>query len=374
MERDCLRSPHAFNGGRRRRREARMTKATMGSAVWSPRSAWRKRAGVAGVVLSLAIALAWWAIPPRAKPAPEGASYDRRDKASWLTRHWLHEDTSDDELDALAARLAAHGIRTAYPFLGPMNERGWPGWRSRGVIRPFTHERAERFRERFRVRAPAVRIVPWTGGVYREDVVLADRARIEGFLAQVRWLTTEGGFDGIHLNVEPLHDDDPQFLAFLDELRGVLPVGRLLSIAAYPPTTPLHPYKRVHWSRGYLDRVCRSADDLAVMSYDTALRWPSIYVRLMARWTRELATLPAVRAGECELRLGVPTYEDDAPWHDPRTETVSTALAGIRSGLASLDEVPDAVRGIAIYADWTTDTAEWARIDAEWIGGRAPDG
>ncbi|MFN7955339.1 MAG: glycosyl hydrolase family 18 protein [bacterium] len=342
----------------------------------APRGAgtWRVRAAFALGAIVLAALVAWWVIPPRATPAPSGTSYDRRDNAMWLSRHWLHEPVSDDELDVLVARLASHGIATVYPFLGPMDERGWPGWRDRGVIRRFRHQQARDFRQRLRDRAPNVRVVPWTGGIYREDVVLADRARIAGFLEQARWLTTDGGFDGIHLNVEPLHDDDPEFLAFLAELREELPAGRLLSVAAYPPTTLLHPYKRVHWSRGYLDRVCRVADDLAVMTYDTALRWPTIYVRLMALWTRELATLPAVRASECELRLGVPTYEDVAPWHDPRTETVTTALVGIRSGLARLASAPTAVRGIAIYADWTTDADEWARIDGEWIAGGARGG
>jgi len=336
---------------------------------------YRFRAGLA-VVAGLA-GLAWafvsWALPPRLVPAPVGVSFDRRDNALWLGRRWLHEEPSDAEVDALAARLAAHGISTVYPFLGPMNARGWPGWRDRGVIRTFTHERARSFRERLRSRAAGVRVIPWTGGVLDEDVVFADRARIDGFLEQVRWLAGDGGFDGVHLNVEPLADDDPAFLRFLGEVKAALPHGRLLSVAAYPPTTPLHPYKRVHWSVDYIRRVCDVADDLAVMSYDTALRWPRVYERLMASWTRDLAGLPFAAPAGCEVRMGVPTYEDIAGWHDPATERVTTALTGIRAGLAALREpvAPGeaAIRGITIYADWTTDEREWREIDRQWSAG-----
>lgn len=337
----------------------------------------RSRALAALVIGACSAAAVWgfvaWAVPPRIVPAPPGTSFDRHDNAVWLGRHWIHDDPSDAELDALAARLTAHGLGTIYPFLGPMNERGWPGWRDRGVIRTFTRERARSFRDRLRARDAQVRVIPWTGGVLDADVVFADRARIEGFLEQVRWLAGDGGYDGVHLNVEPLADDDPAFLRFLGEVKSALPAGKLLSVAAYPPTTPLHPYKRVHWSVEYIRRVCDVADDLAVMSYDTALRWPRIYERLMARWTSELAALPGTAPLGCEVRMGVPTYEDVAGWHDPATERVTTALTGIRAGLWSLRSAPGreapSIRGIAIYADWTTDDREWIEIDRQWIAG-----
>ncbi|MBK7975387.1 MAG: hypothetical protein IPK07_19585 [Deltaproteobacteria bacterium] len=282
----------------------------------APARAWIGLAIVVGLA-GVAWAFVSWALPPPVVPAAAGVSFDRRDNALWLGRRWIHEEPSDAELDALAGRLAAHGISTVYPFLGPMNPRGWPGWRDRGVIRTFTHARAASFRARFRSRAAGVRVIPWTGGVLGQDVLFTDRVRIAGFLQQVSWLVGEGGFDGVHLNVEPLADDDPAFLRFLGEVKATLPHGKVLSVAAYPPTTPLHPYKRVHWSVEYIRRVCEVADDLGVMSYDTALRWPRIYERLMASWTRDLAGLPAAAPAGCEVRMGVPTYEDVAGWHDP---------------------------------------------------------
>jgi len=329
---------------------------------------------VSGAVVLVA-ALACWVLPARVPPAPDGVSYDRRDNALWLSRHWLHEPSSDDEIGELARRLAEHGITVVYPFLGPMDSHGYPGWRNNGAIQHYQPEVAASFRARFHAAAPAVKVLPWTGGIYGEDVVLGDEARISGFLTHVRWLVGDGGFDGIHLNVEPLPDDDPAFLELLRRVKAAMPRDRLLSVAAYPPTTPLHPYKRVHWSADYLDRVCGVADDLAVMTYDTALRWPRIYERLMAQWTREMAAVVSRQSSGCVVRLGVPTYEERVPWHDPSTETVTSALDGIRAGLSSKGGAPERVRGVAIYADWTTDPQDWAAFESIWVRGqRRPGG
>ncbi|MBK7975386.1 MAG: hypothetical protein IPK07_19580 [Deltaproteobacteria bacterium] len=57
----------------------------------------------------------------------------------------------------------------------------------------------------------------------------------------------------------------------------------------------------------------------------------------------------------------------------PATERVTTALTGIRAGLASprgaAAERLASIRGIAIYADWTTDDREWSEIDRQWTAG-----
>ncbi len=89
----------------------------------------------------------------------------------------------------------------------------------------------------------------------------------------------------------------------------------------------------------------------------------------MARWTVELATVARAGSAGCVVRLGVPTYEDDVAWHIPSTENAVTALTGIRSGLAALASPREAIRGVAIYADWTTDENEWAAFDSIWVRG-----
>ena len=66
----------------------------------------------------------------------KGRVFDKGDNALWMRRHWMHENPTTAEIAALADSLRAHGIKRIYPFLGPMDREGWPGWRSKaGLVR-----------------------------------------------------------------------------------------------------------------------------------------------------------------------------------------------------------------------------------------------
>lgn len=303
--------------------------------------------------------------------------FDRGDNALWMRRHWIHGPGGygagePRDLRRLARELSALGVRRIYPFVGPMDETGWPGWRDEGRIRRYEAERAQRFFAAMSEAAPEVTILPWTGGNLGQDVRLHDevlRARFAEHAARLVAL----GAHGIHVNVEPLPDGTEGYLDLLRALREAIGPSAILSVAAYPPTTPLHPFRDIHWSLEYARRVCMIADELAVMSYDTALESTGAYERLVAEWTRDLlATLPTHADGGCELRMGVPTYEDDELYHRPDVETAEHALRGILHALAS-DDAPRPLEGVAIYASWTTDAAEWATYERLWRG-RAPSG
>jgi D-methionine transport system ATP-binding protein len=58
---------------------------------------------------------------------------------------------------------------------------------------------------------------------------------------------------------------DSDFLKLLDAIRAVLPKGKLLSIAAYPPPTRWHPFPEVHWEQNYFREVAKRCDQVAVM-------------------------------------------------------------------------------------------------------------
>src|SRR5688572_17396405 len=91
------------------------------------------------------------------------------------------------------------------------------------------------------------------------------------------------------------------------------------------------------------------------MMYDTALRWPKFYQRLMADWTEEILQWSE---GEPVL-LGVPTYDDaHTEYHRPDVENLANALAGVHAGLERR-AVPANYQGVAIYCEWETDAKEW---------------
>lgn len=314
----------------------------------------------------------WWAKP---EPVPEGttpptaAAPTPADHAIWLRRRWLHEARTDAEIAELARRAQAHGITMLYPFVGPMKPGGRFGWRDGDTLREVDLGVAASFFARIHAADPALVVLPWTGGLLDRDVSLGDPAWRAAFVAQAVALTAAGA-DGVQVNIEPMPEATSGYLELLRELRAGMGPGKRVSVAAYPPITPLHPYADVHWSLGFLREVCAAADDVSVMAYDTALPTEAAYRELVTSWTGELARTFA--GGPCGWRIGVPSYEDDKPWHRPEAETLRAALDGVTAGIAAS---PDgkAPLGVAVYASWTTDATEWAAFDA-WRGAVSTDG
>jgi hypothetical protein len=293
--------------------------------------------------------------------------------ALWLRRRWLHEARSATEVAALIQHLHAHEITAIYPFIGPMRPGGRFGWRDGDVLREYDADTARKFFARAHAAASAdgselpLKILPWTGGVLGKDVHLDDAGWRAAFVVQAKALVDLGA-DGLQLNIEPMPAFTDGYLALLGELRASLGPAAIIGVAAYPPPTPLHPYPDVHWSLDFLKAVCEAADDVAVMAYDTALPTTEAYTALVREWTTEIGSeLPSAEdAGGCTWRMGVPDYDDDAPWHRPEAETLRAALDGIPQngdGLPLDARSPD---GIAVYASWTTEPVEWATLDLRW--------
>lgn len=303
---------------------------------------------------------------PEAQP-----TLDRGENGVWLRRQWIQggpevEGREAELRQALVQAARSKGITRLYPFLGPMNEQGHPGWRSDAGIQPYDAETAGTFFQAVRAADPNLLVLPWTGGVLRQDVRFGDEACLAGFTAHAAKIV-ELGAHGVQLNVEPLPSYTPGFIELLDATRAAMPEGAVLSVAAYPPTTPLHDFPDVHWTIPFLKDVCLHSDELAVMAYDTALRDRATYQGLVATWTEQLAAnLPPPDKGGCVWLVGVPAYEDDVGCHRPDIETVDVALRGVRDGLGR--KAPEHFRGVAVYASWTTDETEWAYYDELWRG------
>jgi hypothetical protein len=177
------------------------------------------------------------------------------------------------------------------------------------------------------------------------------------------------GADGVHLNIEPVSDSDPGFVELINLVRSGLPATATVSVAAVAPRNARIAVRpEYYWSFDYLRAVCRAADEVVVMGYDTWLDDPVTFRKVVAEWTAALiAELPA---GDCSWRMGIPSYDDHAPHHKLDVERIDLALLGVRDGPAAAGRA-GGFTGVAIYASWTTDAQEWAAYDALWLG-RAP--
>jgi hypothetical protein len=285
--------------------------------------------------------------------------HDRGSNAVWLAHGWLGADEwfltngKTNEYDryrapknvrALAQKLRTNHISDVYPHLCPAS--------SDGHLPPLDAKQTELFLDAF----AGFRVLPWIGGPNGSSVRAENERWSNTFIIEIQsLLARHPRLAGVHLNVEPMPSGDPDFLKLLDAIKAVLPKGKLLSIAAYPPPTRWHPYPEVHWEKSYFRQVAKRCDQVAVMMYDAGQTLPKTYQKLMADWTSEVL---AWSEGKSVL-LGVPTYDDaGVGYHNPKVENLTNALLGTHRGLTRAS-LPLNYQGAAIYCDWETSDAEW---------------
>jgi len=328
-----------------------------------------KRLGTTARILAVLAVLAaagllYLGYAPAGDAAPHPFNHDRN--AVWLEHRWLERDQPDGEMAALLATLASRGIVYVYPHLIPFNPAGRLPEHSRDQMRAFLAT-ARRV-------APEMKVLPWVGGLragWRRQrpgtVDLADLGQRQRIVAECRGLIDEG-FDGIHLDVEPVDDGNDDFLALLRALQPAVGPGRVLSLSAIRPAPfafPLAP--NFVWSPAYYARVAAAADQIVIMAYDTALPTSALYRRYVAWSTSSVTRALAQSRARARVLLGVPTYDDTGFMHRAGVETTENALLGVVAGLRGLG-AGGTFEGVALYAEWTTDAKDWAVYERVWRG------
>jgi hypothetical protein len=325
------------------------------------------RFGVAwrfGLLTTVAAAagLLYFAYAPAGDRAPHPFNHDRN--AVWLEHRWLEEPHPEGEMEDLFRRLQRRGIAYAYPHLIPFD--------AEGELSPHDREQMRTFLAVARRVAPDVHVLPWVGGLragykrHRTGTVrLSDLTQRQRIVAEVRGLMDEG-FDGIHLNIEPIDDGNVEFLALLRSLRNAVGPGRVLSLAAIRPGPVGIPFApNFVWSPDYYARVAAVSDQIVIMAYDTALPTAPLYRRYVAWSTASVAGALVASGSHARVLMGVPTYEDFGFMHRSGVETLDNALAGVVAGLRGLG-AGGTFEGVALYAEWTTDEDDWAVYERLW--------
>ncbi len=288
--------------------------------------------------------------------------------AIWIGIRWGEEVHTDDEVESLARLLHAEGIDVVYV---------WTSWlQDDGTWSETTFENMAAFVEQFKRYYSDARLDAWIGiPVELPDYRLDDediRAEIAAFSSQV--LSTFG-FDGIHLNAEPVWNGDEYFPVLLREVRQAIGEDIILSVAVPPdwntgvPGIPAGPYTTAdaHWSREYKQRVAFLSDEIAVMAYNSGLSTPEEYQIWMAYQVSQFAGALSPLGVDTQLIFGIPTYDAEPPGHDPAAESVPAAISGIKQGLDAVGAAAQLVRGVGIYAEWSTDAAEWTAYRQFWF-------
>lgn len=316
------------------------------------------------VVLGIASGV-YVAYAPYGDTAAHPFNQDRN--AVWLEHRWLEKPHSVEEMEQMFRFLDHHGIVYAYPHLIPFDSAGRLPLHNREQMRAFLAS-ARRV-------APNMKVLPWVGGLrvgYKRSragtIDLGDLGQRQRMVAECRGLMDEG-FDGIHVNVEPIANGDDDYLALLRALRAAVGTG-ILSLSATRPG-PVAPAfaPNFFWTADYYARIADSADQVVLMTYDTAIPTPGLYRRYVA-YAAATVTANLARSHRTRVLVGIPTYDETGLMHRKEVETPENALLGVVSGLRG--RTGGTFEGVALYAEWTTDPEDWAVYERVWRGHTVP--
>ncbi len=300
-----------------------------------------------------------------------GAHFSQGTNATWLGVEWVQESHGNDRIAALADDLDQRQIRYIFVFTSYL--------RPDGEFSP-TYSYAAEFVRALRAIQPELSIQAWLGLSLNQPQLLGSRygyvdlsdpttrQKIAAFSAD---LIHQAGFNGVHLDPEPVPTDDADVLALLDEVRLVIGPNSTLSMATrriWPVLSDVAlPFiGQVAWRASYYREIAKRVDQIAVMTYDSGLPLPGLY-RLWARF-QVIGISRAVDDMGSDLFFGIPTSEEKTWTHWPNAENMTSGLQGVIDGLNDLDARPSVVTGIAIYPYWETEPTEWATYESLWLG------
>jgi len=316
-------------------------------------------------VLLVPLPLAAYAVSLRLQYTGEPTARTRNQDALWLGHAWVDGRKTAADVTALAKQLSGTGIRDLYVHAGPLEHDG---------SLPLTEvsPKARWFTDAMRAAAPGVRVQAWLGDIVqpgKDPGMDLDDPAVRGRVTTSSAAVIDQGFQGIHFDFEPVHSGSAGFLAVLDQVHVLTAErGVPLSVAA----AQIDPIVRVNdlviaitgegkwWSQQYFGEVARRVEQIAVMSYDTAMPLESLYGGYVAKQT---ALALEVTPPGVDLLIGLPAYYESNPSHWGHAETVQAAVRGARLGLGTSTRQNF---GLALYVDFTATQADWAAYQTAW--------
>jgi spore germination protein YaaH len=304
-----------------------------------------------GVVLLVSIVQSTAVVP--------ATHFNNGTNAVWLGVEWVYGSHSLEEINALANDLGRRQIRYVFVYTSYLKSDGQFN---------HTYSRAGEFVQTLKTMQPDTSIQAWIG-LPLAHVDLADamtRRRIVDFCS---CLVYNEGFDGVHLDPEPVVDGNASVLVLLNELRREVGPDAAISMATRR-IWPAQSFKlpiiaKFAWQADYYRKIAERVDQVAVMTYDSGLPLPSLYRHWVSMQVVQLSQ--AIDDVPVELLIGLPTSEEWTLTHWPNAENITSGLQGVIDGLSDPNAQPSVVAGVAIYPYWEMDADEWASYESLWL-------
>lgn len=313
--------------------------------------------GVLMAVVLLSAAYMLW------DPGPSTAQcFDKGTNGMWIGHQWYSgynvrtgAPVSTYERDELIAKLRQCRVRYVYVHAGPV--------KSDGTI----DDMPGLFFDTLKRLTPEIVYLPWIGG-NAGTLQIADPSWRRAFVQTLGRLHS-AGFPGVHLDFEPITDFYPGYLELLADIRNAFEGDFFISHATRRLNTiglGGQILNRYFWSPAFYRACMRLSDQTVLMGYDTMILFSKCYVVFIRRQTAQLLALASAIPGH-RVMIGIPSYEDVPGYSDPRIENIKNGACGVRAGLEQDTSWLRAFDGVAIYAYWTTDPAEWKQYRVYWL-------
>jgi hypothetical protein len=290
-----------------------------------------------------------------------GHAFNSGHNAVWLGHKWVGELKTKSEIQDLVNTLKKHDIDTVFLHSGPLEIDG--------TVDPDTYKYALAFLENAKLFSDDIQYQAWLGQL-RSEIDLSDSDVRKNIADQSFIMTEILGFDGIHFDIEPVWDEDMDFIKVLEETDSKISSDKKISVALaeYIPSSVIWFAGGIHEFNNYnsevnFTNVAKYADQIAVMVYDTSIDRDWLY-----RWLVKEQTIQTTHLlKNTELFIGIPAYEDVKDSFNPEVENIGNALSGVIAGLNNIRSNEDSFAGVAIYSYWEISEDEWNTYDELWL-------
>ncbi len=290
-----------------------------------------------------------------------GPDFNKKNNAIWLEHKWVDTEHTVQEIQELIITLQKNDINTVFIHSGPYD--------TDGNIDPLTYSQAPAFLEIARRFGPEINYQAWLGQL-RFRLNLSSEEVRRNVAKQAMIMTQMVGFDGVHINIEPVWDEDLYFIQTLKKVKDVMPEEKVLSVSLskFIPKSTIWFFGNIYDFQNYnseinYKNVSEYVYQIVVMAYDTGITSERMY-----RWFVREQTIWLTRLLEGkEVFIGIPAYEDVKEGFDPEIENIRNGLRGVINGLSNLRSREKNFSGVAIYSYWEMTEEKWDIYRELWL-------
>lgn len=310
--------------------------------------------------LTVAIFSGWYIVLGPSSSYPKG-HFDLRQNAVWAQHAWAEEKHTPEEIRDFVETLGAHHIRYIYLHVGPLE--------SDGRISPERYAQLSEFLKVARVYSDRIIYIPWLGQI-RNKLPLDSLAVRNNIVSMSKIFVNDLGMGGIHFDIEPIVDNDSDFLFLLEDVRKAIGSDKIISVALseYFPSSVIYvAQKFMHvgdsLSKEYVQKIDSRVNQLVVMTYENSIRDGWLYRYFLKNEVIWLTNI----LKQSKLVIGLPTYDTESNTFHPRAENIEFGLRGVIDGLSSWRSNRDVFEGVSLYGYWTTDKQEWDTMNTLFL-------